>query len=286
MLGRRSMGGACWLRLRKRRAALRPSFFATRPGGTVKSRKIKFAWVIAPGLFLAGLLPGSLATCVSAAERQQGKMTFLVARRVIRDPYFERSVVFMLPTAGMPLVVGLIINKTAPVPLGKLFPESSVLKDKTATAYFGGPVEVRVPSLIFQAAQAPDHAFRLYGDVYLTFDSHLIVRLLEHADSPSKLRLFLGRAQWSPEQLQNEIGHDAWYTVRHRGDLIFSPFPSRLWQTLHDRAAPSHYIKYRLPLGATKDRPAAAGCEDGSHGMISCGFCRADCWEGLPGQLP
>lgn len=215
----------------------------------MQSGKSQFGRWVVLSLSLACVALGFLGRTLRAAQPDEGKVVFLVARREILDPFFERSVVLMLPTAKLPLVVGLIINKPARVPLGKLFPGNAAFKNRTHTAYFGGPVDVHVPSLVFQSSKVPARALRLYQDVYLTFDSRSIVAQLKKENPSSKLRLFLGRAQWAPEQLKNEIGHGAWYSERGRGDLIFSSTPRRLWQTLHDRVSPGNYIRYRLPAG-------------------------------------
>lgn len=171
---------------------------------------------------------------------------FLVARPETHDPFFEKSVVLMLPSDNTPLVVGLIVNKPTRVPLLKLFPDSPALQKQTLPAYFGGPVEIRVPSLVFRSPMAPDRSLRLYGDVYLTFDSDLIKSVFHNEQAPAKLRLFLGRAQWAPGQLQNEILRGGWYRVPAEGSLIFSADPQSLWSTLFHRARPDRYIQYWL----------------------------------------
>ena len=142
----------------------------------------------------------------------------------------------MLPTKNSPLIVGLIINKPTRVTLGKLFPESPAFQNRTEPAYFGGPVDVRVPSVVFRSPTVPKEALQLYGNVYLTFDSDLIDTLFQNAQPASIPHLFLGRAQWAPAQLENEVQRGSWYRVRAEGDLIFSSNPQGLWRTLHDRA--------------------------------------------------
>ncbi len=228
------------------RNARRPPWTST-PGSYLKP---------GAGLLLACIILGFLAPPARGAQNDASNAVFLVARRQIHDPFFEHSVVMMLPTTRSPLVVGLIINKPTRLTLGKLFPESPALKNRTEPAYFGGPVDVRVPSVVFHSVTAPERALRLYGNVYLTFDPDLITTLLKNSQEASTPRLFLGRAQWAPAQLQNEMRQGAWYRVRAEGNLIFSSNPQRLWRTLHDRAAPSKYIQYRIPAGPPRGNSA------------------------------
>lgn len=210
----------------------------------------------AAGFLLAAILAGLVGPMARGAQKSASEPVFLVARHEIQDPFFNQSVVMMLPATNNALIVGLIINKPTRVTLGKLFPDSPELQSRTEPAYFGGPVDIQVPSVVFHSPTAPEQALRLYGDVYLTFDAELIAKAFQASQSVPIPRLFLGRAQWSPRQLHNEIQVGAWYRVHAAGNLIFSPNPKQLWRTLHDRAAPSKYIKHRLPASQA---PASLG---------------------------
>lgn len=202
---------------------------------------------IAASLLAVCVLLGLFAPKVWAAQNGKDQVEFLVARNQIHDPFFEHSVVVMLPSVKSPLVVGLIVNKPTRMPLGSLFPKSPAFSNRTDHAFFGGPVNIAVASLVFHSPSAPDHAFHVFGDVYLTFDSTLISSVYQNSQPASKLRLFLGRSQWAPEQLTGEMREGAWYKIEADGNLIFSTTPQTLWRTLHQRAKPNQYIRYRTP---------------------------------------
>jgi putative transcriptional regulator len=180
------------------------------------------------------------------SEESMSKLSYLIARRELADPFFEKSVVLMLPSEGMPLVVGLIVNKPTKVTLTRLYPESPVLKDSTATAYFGGPVDFESPTLVFHSAKPPHYALSLFRDVYLTFDPDVISTLLNDPKQKGDFRLILGRAQWGPEQLQNEMREGSWYKLEAEGDVIFDSDSEHLWRRLHDRAQPRLDIRNLL----------------------------------------
>jgi len=203
-------------------------------------------------LLLVSLLAAVFALPLPAAQKNKRQIDLLVARTEVKDPYFHHSVVLMLPETQTQHVVGLIINKRTRLTVGKLFPDSPELKGRTESAYFGGPVDIRTPSVIFRSSSAPENAIRLYGSVYLTFDSDLITRAFQGTQSGSRTRLFLGRAQWARGQLQNEIRQEGWYRIQAEGDLVFSSHPENLWPTLHSRAAPSKYIRYKVPPGGNQ----------------------------------
>lgn len=226
---------------------------ACRQGGGIQvsgtaARNVRRALI----LFLGALLLGVPQLSVYGAQNKRDKVEFLVARSQIQDPFFGHSVVFMLPAPKLPLIVGLIINKPTRVTLGRLFPNTPEFKNLNEPAYFGGPVDVRIPSVVFRSASVPEHAVQLYDNVYMTFDYDLISRVFQGRQQFSEPRMFLGRAQWSPAQLQNEIDRGSWYRVQAEGDLIFTSHPDTLWRTLHARAAPSKYIRYRIPSGSSQ----------------------------------
>jgi putative transcriptional regulator len=210
------------------------------------------------GLLFACLALGLLGPSARGGQNHESKMQFLVARNEVRDPFFWHSVVLMLPTTSTSIIVGIIVNKPSRVALSKLFPESLAPENRTEPAYFGGPVDVDIPSVVFRSSTAPKKALRLYGNVYLTFDSDLITASLQKSQPSSKVRLFLGRAQWAPGQLRVEVSRGGWYRIPADGDLIFSSDPDSLWQKLHAQAAPSRYVKYEAPYGSRAGAQARA----------------------------
>ena len=182
-------------------------------------------------------------------ETDKAKPVFLVARHEIGDPIFQQSVVLLFPTsveaseAGARVVIGLIVNRTASVSLSEVFPDEKTFKDRTATAYFGGPVEMRSFSALFRSKKDVKQAVHLFGDVYVSFDADFIEAHLKKPGETTDLRLFLGRSQWSPAQLQNERDLGAWYSVPAESDLVFSSSPQYLWHNLLEKAAPGPIAK-------------------------------------------
>jgi len=210
----------------------------------------KNRWSLAAVLLVLGLSPGITDR---AAEEKQGSDSqghFLVARRELSDPLFEKSVVLMLPTTGTPLLVGLIVNRPTRVPWRDLFEDSPTLQKRDTTAYFGGPVDVEVgaQSALFRSKTPPKSAIPVFGDVYVSFDSDTIATLVGDSQQAAALRIFLGRAQWAPMQLENEIAKGAWYSIRGSADPIFGKFPEAVWRGLLDQAEPRPMAKYAPQL--------------------------------------
>lgn len=209
---------------------------------------------LAPLVVLCALW-GLGASCCSGQEKPKDKVLFLVARPSILDPYFAHSVVLMVPLEGVPMIVGLIVNKPAPPKLLELIPEDSPFKKRSAITFYGGPVDVGAPSLIFHTSKPPKDAVPLYGDVYLSFDTDFISQLLQDPKQTGELRLFLGRSQWSPEQLRGETLRGSWYNLRAEGELLFDRDSTHLWERLHDRAKPAPEVQNQpLHPGPSGDR--------------------------------
>ena len=187
----------------------------------------------------------------------EDKTLFLVARPELRDPIFKESVVLMFPSSvevGEGLVVGLILNKPARVELREIFPNDKVLKNRFETAYFGGPVDPRAPGVVFRSSAPAKQAVLLFGDVYVSFDPDFIKELLKEPEKTPDLRLFVGRSQWAPAQLQNEMVVGAWYSVRAETNLIFSAGPQYLWRKLFERAEPASVAKASDVPTSARDR--------------------------------
>ncbi|MGH7908178.1 MAG: YqgE/AlgH family protein, partial [Candidatus Binataceae bacterium] len=207
-----------------------------------------FAAVVIAAIVLSG------AGAVSAAQAKNDTQAFLVASPEMLDPLFRESVILMLPrTNELPLITGVIVNKPAGVPLRQLAPDSGALKNRSDTAYFGGPVDLNAPALVFQSAHPAKGATQISGDIYFSLDPEFVAGMLKSNPIPSHLRLYFGRAQWAPGQLQDEMHAGAWYVVRAAPGVIFSAKPKRLWRRLIDRAQMRSIIYRRILT------PAAGG---------------------------
>lgn len=169
----------------------------------------------------------------------------LVASRDLPDPFFQKSVVLMLPFKEGPLLVGLIINKPLKIKVRDLFPDSSELQKLDTMAYFGGPVDadVGMRSAIFRSKTTPSKATLVFGDVYVSFDPDAIAALAKNSQQASTLRIFVGRAQWDPEQFEGEVAAGAWHNLRGGADSIFTTVPDMLWQRLIEQVEPRSLVR-------------------------------------------
>lgn len=178
------------------------------------------------------------------AVKTQGQ--FLVASRGLGDPLFAQSVVLMLPIKEEgQLLVGLIVNKPSKVKVSELFPDSPGIEANESMVYFGGPVDAGVGarSAIFRSKTPRDKAIQVFGDVYVTFDPGVILALAENQQQAANVRVFVGRAQWDPQQFQGEVDAGAWHSLRGGADSIFTALPEMLWPALIEKSEPKPVVK-------------------------------------------
>jgi putative transcriptional regulator len=191
------------------------------------------------------LLATVLVTCAalnsaptSAQElRDTNRIPFLlVASPDMPDPLFQQTVILMLPPSEMPIVAGIVINKPTKMTLGQLFSHSPAIRNQAQSVYFGGPVDLTSPAILMRASRAPDATTRVFENVYMSDDAGSIRGFLERPESDKDIRLFVGRAQWTVDQLHSEILHGAWIVTAARPELVFSPDPAGIWQELVQQA--------------------------------------------------
>jgi len=161
---------------------------------------------------------------------------FLVASPDMPDPLFQQTVILMLPPSTPPIVAGIVINQPTKMTLRQLFGQSVAIGNPAESVYFGGPVELATPVILMRVSQVPDASTRLFENIYMSIDANSVREFLKRPVSDKDFRLFLGRAQWTEDQLHSEILRGAWLVVPASPEIVFSPDPASVWQTLVQRA--------------------------------------------------
>jgi len=177
-----------------------------------------------------------LAASLARGAQKPAETYFLVAQPDLPDPMFRESVILMLPPTGTPLVIGLIVNKPTKMKLSDLFRDTAEFKKRSDLAYFGGPVDIGTPLVVSHTAHMPSGATLLFKDIYLSVESQEIVSLFKNSPESKNVRLYLGRAQWTDDQLHNEMLENSWYNVPSDPAFVFSTDPRSIWRTLVARA--------------------------------------------------
>ena len=186
------------------------------------------------GTLAVWLLAFSLAAAPVQAAETLAPAVFLVAKPELLDPNFAQSVVLVVfPKDAGP--VGVILNRPVPLTLNDVFPEEPRLKGRGDRLYFGGPVSVNALMFLFRRAAAPQNAFPVVGDLYLSGDGGLLDEMLSRSDGQVQ-RFFLGYAGWATQQLDFEIAEGGWYVIPADLETVLKGDPKTMWRDLLLRA--------------------------------------------------
>jgi putative transcriptional regulator len=186
------------------------------------------------GQLTAWLLVLSLAAAPVQAEETLAPAVFLVAKPELLDPNFSQSVVLVVfPKNAGP--VGVILNRPVRLTLNDVFPDEPRLKGRADRLYFGGPVSVNALMFLFRRAAAPQNAFPVLDDLYLSGDGGLLDEMLSRSDGQVQ-RFFMGYAGWATQQLDFEIAEGGWYVLPADLETVLKGDPKTMWRDLLLRA--------------------------------------------------
>lgn len=156
----------------------------------------------------------------------------LVATEDIRDPRFERTVIYMVHSDSTG-AMGFVVNR----PLGDV-PMARVLerlgRDSEGVAgtiriHYGGPVEPGRGSVLHTTDWASPEGRVIRGTVALD-QGPAILDAIAHRTGPRRFLFTLGYAGWGPGQLEAEIAHGAWITVAADEALVFDEDNETKWE--------------------------------------------------------
>ena len=213
--------------------------------------------------FTVGLLAAaSLSTVLLSPlwaddELAQGKI--LVADRKLKDPNFERSVVYLISSDEMG-TVGLILNRETDTPIGKVLGGIRGAANRKDFAFSGGPVEANSILALHRTTARRKGAQQVSGEVSAILDETALKEVLASGGDSSTLRFYLGYAGWGPGQLEAEVDAGAWFITSGDAKIVFDSEPETLWDRLIRRKdAVLARNSLRSPLPSPKEPPHNGG---------------------------
>lgn len=178
-----------------------------------------------PRLPTAGNLSGSL----------------LVAHPMMADPNFRHTILYLSHHSADDGALGFIINRPLGKKAGYLGLSGSLEQIPHAPIFEGGPVhrnQVIVATLAwdsssgtckFEPMEKPEGEFTLDDD---------------HDD---KLRVFLGYAGWSKNQLEQEIALNSWIVLQPHPDLLSADADDATWRSIMNGLGPMYRVLADAP---------------------------------------
>ena len=155
----------------------------------------------------------------------------LIAMPGMRDPRFEKSVIYMC-AHNADGAMGLVINRAMDT---LTFPDmlEQLGIDVTGAGppiniHFGGPVESGRGFVLHSSDYLQDATLIVDNDLALTATLD-ILKAIALGGGPLKSLLALGYAGWGPGQLDGEIKSNGWLNVAADPDLVFGDDLNGKW---------------------------------------------------------
>jgi len=164
----------------------------------------------------------------------------LLADPSLRDGEFCKSVIFLAEHTAEEGAYGLILNRPTGQTVGNLIPKPEFEPLKNIRVHIGGPIGQE--HLTF-AAFAPSKGQSL----------QLLTRIsaeeaIQRTQQPGTLvRAFAGYSGWTAGQLENELEHNSWITLRPTQNLLAHEHEKTLWAHILRDLSPYHQILAEAP---------------------------------------
>ncbi|MCP4201939.1 MAG: YqgE/AlgH family protein, partial [bacterium] len=144
----------------------------------------------------------------------------LLAMPQVMDPFFYKSVVLLLQHQKEGSH-GFIVNRPTGVKIAEILEDLEIpwLGDEGSLAFFGGPVQPQLGTLLFNSEKDDEERLEICPGVALT--QHLGDLESLAGEPPASFRLLLGYAGWGDGQLVQEILRNDCITAPVRTDLLF-----------------------------------------------------------------
>ena len=163
----------------------------------------------------------------------------LLAMPQVTDPFFYKSVVLLLQHQEEGSQ-GFIVNRPTGVKIAEILEDLEIpwLGDEGSLAFFGGPVQPQLGTLLFSDdppsrssdPQPERTSTRLEVCPGVALTQHLGDLENLAGEPPASFRLLLGYAGWGDGQLVKEILRNDWITAPVTNDLLFSDDPEEVWR--------------------------------------------------------
>ncbi len=154
----------------------------------------------------------------------------LIAMPSLRDPNFERSVIYICEHHDQGSV-GLIINRPMQFFLSLVFEQLDIepirVEQNGLPLMFGGPVQPERGFVIHKQSGGWQSSLLLQEDVTIT-TSNDIIRAIAKDNGPRDVLVTLGYSSWTGDQLEREVMNNSWLVCPYKTEILYEvPFEQR-----------------------------------------------------------
>ena len=161
---------------------------------------------------------------------------FLVAMPGMKDPYFQRSVIYVCEHNAEG-AMGLMINAPIDITIGKMLEKVDVepAHPKLQTDSLempvlnGGPVSEDRGFILHQPKDSYESSIQMSDKVSVTTSKDILTVLGTEAE-PNHYLVALGYSGWEPGQLEIELSENSWLTVEADPNVMFDTPINERWQ--------------------------------------------------------
>jgi putative transcriptional regulator len=170
----------------------------------------------------------------------------LVATPKLVDPNFFRTVVLLCsidPVGAM----GVVLNRPLEgIAVGEHLPLWAGVANKPSSLFQGGPVEPTAGIGVGVAGDdGPPSNWREFAPALGLID---LSGEPEGARPLRGIRVFLGYAGWTADQLEGEVEEGAWFVIAGEPGDVLDPEPGTLWRRVLQRQAGNVAMFAHFPL--------------------------------------
>jgi len=160
------------------------------------------------------------------------KGRLLVAAPALRDPNFDRTVIFMLEH-GPEGALGVVINRPSELPVAGTIDEWAAFAAVPTNLFIGGPVS---PSSVIALAVAdPKTSTEKWSPIFSDIGTVDLEGDPNEVPGLTSVRMFAGYAGWQSGQLEGELTTDSWIVIEAAADDLLDPEPMSLWSRVLSR---------------------------------------------------
>jgi len=189
------------------------------------------ATVLAGSIFFVPPSEAGAQTTAHGGQAGLAEGKFLVADRSMADVRFQRAVI-LLVSYDNDGAMGLIVNLPTTVKLSRLFPGIKGLHKRTDHVSIGGPVAGNQLFMLVKAASAPEGAYHIFKNTYLSTDLSLLEKISALPEKEGRFRVFAGYAGWAAGQLEREVARGEWHILTADEETLYDKDPSTIWEEL------------------------------------------------------
>ena len=169
--------------------------------------------------------------------------SLLVAHPAMRDPNFNRTVLYMVAHDRAQGALGLILNRPVHRDLPSLVDTKDVPHLSRIPVFWGGPVGANQLSLARVRWRPVPGRLEFQHNLSLEEAGAVAV------DPASDVRAFIGYAGWSGGQLENELAGNAWVVKQPKRAHVETEDLPALWRRIMHELGPW----WTLQAGAPDD---------------------------------